>query len=76
MQTFQSEVISLKSRQDRKKLFKETNNKFIEYSFFDAINGYDINYDWIVERGFDIDKNWRDPEFKTPILKGEVGCFL
>ena len=76
MQSFQSEVISLKSRQDRKKLFKETNNKFIEYSFFDAINGYDINYDWIVERGFDIDKNWRDPEFKTPILKGEVGCFL
>ncbi len=69
-------VISLKSRQDRKKLFEETNSKFIEYNFFDAINGYEIDYDWILERGFDIDKNWRDPEFKTPILKGEVGCFL
>lgn len=70
-------VISLKERQDRRELLQNnTNTKSINFNIFDAINGYEIDYDWISEKGFFIDDNWRDPVFNYSVQKGEVGCFL
>jgi GR25 family glycosyltransferase involved in LPS biosynthesis len=71
MKTF---VISLKRRDDRKKLFSETNS--LEYQIFDATDGWEINYQWLINNGFDTNKNWIDPLNNTHITHGEVACYL
>jgi hypothetical protein len=72
MKTF---VISLQRRPDRRKLFSETNNH-LEYEPFDAIDGWEINYQWLINNNFDTNKDWVDPINKTHITHGEVGCYL
>lgn len=69
-------VISLEKRKDRRELFSKTNDSYLSYTFYDGFDGYNLNDKWLLENNFHIDKNWRDPFTKTPVLKGEVGCFL
>ena len=71
MKTF---VINLKRREDRIKIFNDTNN--IQYEIFEAIDGSKINHPFLVENWFDTDKNWIDPLLNTHLTHGEVGCFL
>ncbi len=71
MKTF---VLNLKRRPDRLEYFNKKNK--IEYERFDAIDGKEINYDWLKKNFFDTYKNWVDPINKTHITRGEVGCFI
>ena len=72
MKTF---VISLQRRPDRKELFQKTNNS-LEYEPFDAIDGWEINHQWLINNGFDTYKDWIDPINNTHITHGEVACYL
>ena len=69
-------VINLKHRQDRLEKFKENNQDYITYDTIKAVNGYDVSYDDLLKMGFDVDHDWIDPILKTPLTRGEVGCFL
>lgn len=70
-------VISLKTRKDRRDLIKNNiHTASINFNIVDAVNGYEIDYDWILEKGFFIDEDWREPYCNYPVQKGEVGCFL
>ena len=69
-------VINLPQRADRLSEFKQINEKYITYEVFNAIDGYAINYDTLLSKGFDIYHQWIDPILKTKLTKGEVGCFL
>lgn len=71
MKTF---VISLDGRQDRKRLFADTNR--IEYEIFNAVDGHKLSHQKLLSQGFDTYKNWKDPLNNTHITHGEVGCFL
>ena len=73
MKTF---VINLSHRKDRLDKFKQNNADFISYDVIKAVDGYDVSYEDLLKRGFDVDHNWIDPILKTPLAKGEVGCFL
>ena len=69
-------VINLPQRADRLSEFKKINDKHITYEVFNAVDGYAIDYDNLLSRGFDIYHQWIDPILKTKLTKGEVGCFL
>ena len=73
MKTF---VINLSHRKDRLDKFKQNNADFISYDVIKAVDGYDVSYEDLLKKGFDVDHNWIDPILKTPLAKGEVGCFL
>ena len=73
MKTF---VINLSYRKDRLDKFKQNNADFISYDVIKAVDGYDVSYEDLLKKGFDVDHNWIDPILKTPLAKGEVGCFL
>ena len=68
-------VINLPDRKDRMQSFN-ANNPNLEYERFNAVEGYKIGYEKLLSQGFDTDHNWIDPILKTPLTKGEVGCFL
>jgi len=72
MKTF---VISLQRRPDRRELFQKTNVS-LEYEPFDAIDGWEINHQWLINNGFDTYKDWIDPINNTHITHGEVACYL
>ncbi len=69
-------VINLKHRQDRLETFRTNNRDFITYDTIKAVNGYDVTYEDLLKMGFDVDHDWIDPILKTPLTRGEVGCFL
>ena len=70
-------VINLKHRKDRKEVFQNNNNEILgDYKFSNAINGHKISYKQLREHGYDLRHDWIDPILKTPLTKGEVGCFL
>ena len=62
-------VISLKRRQDRKKLFK--NNNLKDYKYLEA-----IDYKTLDTKDIIIDEEFRDPFKNRQVLKSEVACFL
>ena len=68
-------VINLKDRSDRLTLFK-TENSQLEFEVAPAVDGTKVNYAKLLEQGFDVNHDWIDPIEKTPLTKGEVGCFL
>ncbi len=68
-------VINLPTRRDRLASFN-TNNPNISYELFRAVDGHKISYNKLLEQGFDTNHDWIDPLLKTPLTKGEVGCFL
>ena len=70
-------VINLEERTDRLELFKVNNKeKAEEIRVFSAINGKELTMEKLWEKGFDTDKNWRDPEIDRTLTWGEIGCFL
>jgi GR25 family glycosyltransferase involved in LPS biosynthesis len=71
MKTF---VINLKRREDRIRVFNQTND--IQYEIFEAVDGSGINYNLLKQNWFDTNKDWIDPLLKTHLTHGEVGCFL
>ena len=68
-------VINLPDRKDRIQSFN-TNNPYLKYERFNAVEGYKIDYEKLLSQGFDTDHDWIDPLLGTPLTKGEVGCFL
>ena len=68
-------VINLSDRKDRIQSFN-ANNPYLEYERFNAVEGYKIGYEKLLSQGFDTDHDWIDPILRTPLTKGEVGCFL
>ena len=68
-------VINLPTRKDRLASFN-TNNPNLPYELFRAVEGNKISYNKLVASGFDTNHDWIDPILKTPLTKGEVGCFL
>ena len=69
-------VIKLSKRKDRLSEFKLLNDDYISYELFKAVDGYEIDYDYLLSQQFDIEHNWIDPILNTRLTKGEVGCFL
>ena len=70
-------VINLAERADRLKLFKENNkDKADDIRVFSAVDGKEVTMEKLWEKGFDTDKNWRDPELDRVLTWGEIGCFL
>ena len=69
-------VINLKHRQDRLETFRKNNRDFITYDTIKAVNGFEVSYEDLLKMGFDVDHDWIDPILKTPLTRGEVGCFL
>ena len=70
-------VINLAERADRLKLFKENNkDKADDIRVFSAVDGKEVTMEKLWEKGFDTDKNWRDPELARVLTSGEIGCFL
>ena len=69
-------VINLKHRQDRLDTFKKNNQDYITYDVIKAVNGFEVSYEDLLKMGFDTDHDWIDPILKTPLSRGEVGCFL
>ena len=75
--SFKKYVINLEHRKDRKEVFENNNSEILgEYEFSDAVNGYELSYNELKEYGYDVNHDWIDPILKTPLTKGEVGCFL
>ena len=68
-------VINLPDRKDRMQSFN-ANNPNLEYETFKAVEGNKIGYEKLLSQGFDTNHDWIDPILKTPLTKGEVGCFL
>ena len=68
-------VINLKEREDRLKLFGEYHPN-LGFEVVPAVDGKQVGYKQLLDLGFDIQHNWIDPILKTPLTKGEVGCFL
>ena len=79
MKTF---IVNLPRREDRKRLFNNTNRYFlrsdkIQAEFAtDVFDGEEIEYADLQKLYFDTYKEWRDPIHGTHLTKGEVGCFL
>ena len=69
-------VINLKHRQDRLETFRKNNRDFITFDTIKAVNGFEVSYEDLLKMGFDTDHDWIDPILKTPLSRGEVGCFL
>jgi glycosyl transferase family 25 len=69
-------VVSLESRQERRRWFDDTNHRKIEYEFFSAVDGSRLDYHYLCQNGYDTNKNWIDPIHNTHITSGEVGCFI
>ena len=69
-------VINLSKRKDRLTEFKLLNDDYISYELFNAVDGYEIDYDYLLSQHFDIEHSWIDPILNTRLTKGEVGCFL
>ena len=75
--SFEKYVINLENRKDRKEVFENNNSRRLgKYEFSDAVNGYELSYNQLKEYGYDVNHDWIDPILKTPLTKGEVGCFL
>ena len=73
----ESIVINLSERTDRLELFKQNNkDKAGTIRVFSAVNGKEVTMLKLWEKGFDTDKNWRDPELDRTLTWGEIGCFL
>lgn len=70
-------VINLVDRVDRREQFEKTNSGLLdEWTWHDAVDGSKLNYEKIINLGFDTNKNWRDPLLKRTLTHGEIGCFL
>ena len=79
MKTF---IVNLPRREDRKRLFNNTNRHFLrsdkvqaEFAT-DVFDGEEIEYADLQKIYFDTYKEWIDPIHGTHLTKGEVGCFL
>ena len=68
-------VINLDNRKDRLQTFNTTNPNLI-YERYSAVNGNTLSYIQLLKDGIDVNHDWIDPLLKTPLTKGEVGCFL
>jgi len=70
-------VINLPERSDRLSLFTKNNeDKAPEIRVFPAVNGREVTMEKLRAKGFDTDKDWRDPELDRVLTWGEIGCFL
>ncbi len=68
-------VINLDNRKDRLQTFNTTNPN-LTYERYSAVDGNSLSYTQLLKDGFDVNHDWIDPLLKTPLTKGEVGCFL
>ena len=69
-------IINLPDRTDRLDLFHKTNPNINAEPFKYVFDGRQIDHDELIKKGFDTDKDWKDPILQTHLTKGEVGCFL
>ena len=71
-------VINLKRRGEKRKRVIEMLEKypFLDYEIFEAIDGEEINNEYMVENGFQPYQNWYDPNMRRGLTKGEIGCSL
>ena len=69
-------IINLPDRTDRLELFHKTNPNINAEPFKYVFDGRQIDHDELIKKGFDTNKDWKDPILQTHLTKGEVGCFL
>jgi len=48
----------------------------LKYEFFNAIDGQEIDKNYLDNNGFELLNGWNDPFHKRKITKGEIGCTL
>ena len=70
-------VINLESRRDRLGAFKKNNqDKVSGAQLYTAVDGSKLTHASLKEKGFDTNKDWRDPILQRVLTRGEIGCFL
>lgn len=70
-------LINLRRRPDRlKRMMQSFNELGIESEVFSAIDGKDINANYIKKLGIKQLNNYKDPWWKRDMKYGEIGCFL
>ena len=71
-------VINLKRRGEKRNRVIEMLEKypFLDYEIFDAIDGEEIDNEYMIENGFQPYQNWYDPNMRRGLTKGEIGCSL
>lgn len=71
-------VINLPHRQDRRELFQENNKDLQDWEFIEAINGFDISYQDVLDMGYDVNYKWRSStaDGVKRMKKGEIGCSI
>ena len=68
-------LINLKGREDRLLKF-QSNHPTLEFEVTPAVDGRKVDYQKLLDLGFDVNHQWIDPLLDTPLTMGEVGCFL
>ena len=72
-------VINLEHHKSKKeRIIKRLKNAqiFDKTIIFNAINGNNIDNNFLMSNNIKIYDNWSDPNTKRPITKGEIGCSL
>ena len=69
-------VINLEKRPDRKAHFLQHNQDLKDVEFVTALDGYQVDHDYLKKNGYAVDQVWRDPFKDRRVTKGEVGCFI
>ena len=57
-------VINLSKRKDRLTEFKLLNDDYISYELFNAVDGYENDYDYLLSQRFDIEHSWIGRKWK------------
>ena len=71
-------VINLPDRKDRRDLFHTNNSKLQDWRYIEAVNGFDISYQDVLDMGYDVDREGRSVPAAgvQRMKKGEIGCSI
>lgn len=70
-------MINLKRRPDRKAKMEACFQLLgIDYEYFEAVDGRNLNEDYLHEHGIKMLAEFQDPLHGRPLTFGEIGCFM
>ncbi|XP_059089933.1 glycosyltransferase 25 family member-like isoform X3 [Tigriopus californicus] len=70
-------MINLKRRSDRKAKMEACFQLLgIDYEYFEAVDGRDLNEDYLEDHGIRMLDEFQDPLHGRPLTYGEIGCFM
>ena len=74
-------IINLKRRDDKLERIKDRISKigldkYYEIEIFNAIDGREINKEYLIQNNYEISLNWNDNLHRRPMKWGEIGCAI